>query len=244
MILLLGGTTEGRQLALALAQRGVPLIYSIAGTVRQPDLPVPVPVLSGGFRPFGGLHAYLQSHQIRVVVDATHPYAVKISQTAQQATSCLELPYLRLQRPAWSSQEGDDWLGFERRHDLFAALTGYRRVFLTLGAVSALELGQLRHAELVLLRRAVKIAPATEQDNVLPLQAIGPFLLQSELALMRSSRIEVLVTKNSGGAATAAKLVAARELSIPVLLWNRPPLERGDKFESVGALLEACQRYF
>jgi len=242
MILLLGGTTEGRQLALALWQRGVSLIYSIAGMVRQPDLPVSI--VSGGFRPFGGLQAYLHSHQISLVIDATHPYAVKISQTAQQATSHLELPYLRLQRPAWSPQAGDDWFEFDQRQDLFAALAGYQRIFLTLGAVSAAELSQLRHAELVLLRRAVKIAPAIEQGNVMSLQAIGPFSLESELALMRSQRIEVLVTKNSGGVATVAKLAAARERVMPVLLWNRPLVVRGDEFESVEALLAACQHYF
>jgi len=242
MILLLGGTTEGRQLALELWQRGVSLIYSISGVVRQPDLPVLI--LSGGFRPFGGLQAYLQSHQIRLVIDATHPYAVKISQTAQQATFHLALPYLRLQRPAWSPQKADHWFGFDQRQALFAALADYQRIFLTLGAVSAAELSQLRHAELVLLRRAVKIAPAIEQGNVMSLQAIGPFSLESELALMRSQRIEVLVTKNSGGVATVAKLAAARARVMPVLLWNRPLVVRGDEFESVEALLAACQRYF
>jgi len=242
MILLLGGTTEGRQLAQVLCQQGVELTYSIAGVVRQPELPVPI--LSGGFRPFGGLLAYLRSHKISLLIDATHPYAVKISQTAQQATSHLALPYLRLQRPAWSPEAGDDWFDFDRRQALFAALADYQRIFLTLGAVSAAELNQLRHAELVLLRRAVKIAPAIEQGNVMSLQVIGPFSLESELALMRFHRIEVLVTKNSGGVATVAKLAAARERAMPVLLWNRPPLVRGDEFESVEALLAACQHYF
>ncbi|MDQ7073832.1 MAG: precorrin-6A reductase [Gammaproteobacteria bacterium] len=237
MILLLGGTSEGRILAERFSDAGLKLIYSVAGLVRQPILRVSV--ITGGFTQFGGLQRYLKSHKIRAVVDATHPYALKISATAQQAALQLGLPYLRFQRPEWQPSEQDDWRGYDRLDELFTALQGYRRILFTLGAVAKARLAMLSGADLLLLRRAV--VDHASLANVQNLKAIGPFDLSSELALLRKHRIEVLVSKQSGGEATAAKLEAARVLSIPVCFLNRPrPVAQVDEFESIETLFAVC----
>ncbi|MDQ7017427.1 MAG: precorrin-6A reductase [Gammaproteobacteria bacterium] len=241
MILLLGGTTEGIHLAKVLSGAGIKLMYSVAGLVRQPCLSVPV--ITGGFSSFGGLQHYLKSHKIRAVVDATHPYAVNISATARQAATQLGLPYLRFQRPEWQPSEQDDWRGFDHLDELFTALQGYRRIFFTLGAVAKARLASLSQAQLLLLRRAV--AAPLVLDNVRSLTAIGPFCFEQELALMRDERIEVLVTKNSGGQAGIAKLQAARSLSIPVYVLNRPRhCVEVDVFESIETLFAVCVQRF
>lgn len=105
MILLLGGTGDAVGLARQLAQAGVPLIYSIAGLVRHPDLPVPV--ISGGFSQYGGLEAYLSQQGITGVLDATHPYATNISKAAVQAATSRQIPIWRYLRAGWQAGPGD-----------------------------------------------------------------------------------------------------------------------------------------
>lgn len=222
-LLVLGGTTEGRSLALALHRRELPVIYSLAGLVRETRLACKV--ISGGFSQHGGLDAYIEQHGIQAVLDATHPYAVHISRAAVGAARRRGIPCWRYHRPAWQAQAGDQWYRFPDWTTLIGALADKRAVFLTTGQPTADMLALLSTfpAQRQWLRTAVP--PAHPLPRTMGwVQDIGPFSLENERALLERHRIDALVSKNSGGEATSAKLQAARELKIPVYLLERPTL--------------------
>ncbi|MGB1258027.1 MAG: precorrin-6A/cobalt-precorrin-6A reductase [Thiolinea sp.] len=226
----MGGTGQALQLAQKLLQQGHSLIYSIAGLVRQPDLPCPI--ISGGFTQFGGMAAFIRARKIGLIIDATHPYAAQISQHAVTAAQDCGIPCWRLQRPAWQAVDGDNWSEFVDWEDLLPALHGYERVFLSQGRLSAQQLNALiqhrRPGQQYYLRTAVK--PVLDlPDWIESIQAIGPFSDADELALFRQLKIDALVSKNSGGEMTVAKLRTARELGVPVLFLRRPGLPEADK---------------
>ncbi len=224
-LLLLGGTGPALQLARVLSVRGYNLIYSIAGRVRQPDLACTV--LSGGFTSFGGMAQFVREHKVRLIIDATHPYAAQISQQAALAAEACRLPCWRLQRPAWQAVDGDRWSEFAAWDALLLALRPYSRVFLSQGQLSTQQLAQLsaqrQPGQQFYLRTARPTALALP-PWISPLQAIGPFAYAAEKTLLQRLGIDVLVSKNSGGDMTAGKLRAARELGIAVLLLQRPTL--------------------
>jgi precorrin-6A/cobalt-precorrin-6A reductase len=222
-ILILGGTTQASQLARALAGRDdLSPILSLAGRTQNP-LPVPIPSRSGGFGGVDGLVDYLRANGIDVLIDATHPFAAQMSAHAREATTKTGMPLLVFSRPAWTAGEGDQWTEVADMGAAVAALgDAPRRVFLTQGRLQLAAFAAApQHFYLV---RAID-APA---ERALPpyrkfVSARGPFALEDELALMRDERIEILVSKNSGGDATSAKLLAARKLGVPVVLVARPP---------------------
>lgn len=247
-LLILGGTADARRLAKRLqlnsaGQKRIELdmIYSVAGLVRMPD--VDCTVISGGFSQYGGLRTYIEQMGIEAVLDATHPYAEKMTGTAYAVSQQLGLPYWRFHRAAWQPQEGDHWQPFASWAPLLAALVRFKSVFLTAGQLDEATLARLgdygRQGQRQVLRTAV--APA----HALPasmhwVKAIGPFDLANELALMREHAIDVLVSKNSGGQSTEAKLAAARKLGIPVLMLERPALPAGmPVFEELDQCAEA-----
>lgn len=221
-LLLLGGTSEARALAKRL-HPDVDLISSLAGRVPDPALPVG-PVRIGGFGGVDGLRTYLQDNGITVVVDATHPFAANITANAARACAGLQLPHLVLARPAWPPGDAvvvaDDRQAAQAVKDL-----GCQRVFLTTGRSGT---AAFRASDAWFLIRAVT---APEAD-ALPahheiLLSRGPYDYGNELALLREHCIDALVTKNSGGAMTRAKLDAAQALNIPVIMVDRPPLPDG-----------------
>lgn len=220
-ILILGGTADGRKLTTLLheQQPNLNLIYSVAGLVRKPQ--VPATVISGGFSQFGGMPAYCKQQHIDAIIDVTHPYAINIGASARQTAHDLQLGHWRFLRPAWHPQEEDDWQHFSQRQELIQALTSYERVLLTLGQVSNAELQQLSQVKQIYLRTAVQPNFALPA-NVHWIKAIGPFDLEHELALLKDKHIQVMASKNSGGDATNAKLLACRELSIPIYMLDRP----------------------
>ncbi|EGH00095.1 Cobalt-precorrin-6x reductase [gamma proteobacterium IMCC2047] len=200
-------------------------VYSVAGLVRMPD--VDCEVISGGFSQFGGLQTYIKQQQIDAVLDATHPYAQNMTATASAVTRELNIPYWRFHRAPWQAQEGDHWQQFDSWDALLARLKGFQSVFLTAGQLDEAVVSVLDHygkqGQKQLLRTAVQ--PSHDlPPSMRWVKAIGPFDLENERALMREHQVDVLVSKNSGGKATEAKLAAAREMGIPVLMLKRPEL--------------------
>jgi precorrin-6A/cobalt-precorrin-6A reductase len=222
-VLILGGTAEARELAGRLASwDGLHVVSSLAGRVRDPALPAGE-VRIGGFGGADGLAGWLTAQEVRAVVDATHPFAQRISASAAAASAQTGTPLVSLVRPAWTAREGDIWHQAGSVDDAARLLPGLgRRAFLTTGRQELAAFAPL--AEMWFLIRCVDppsepLPPASEV-----ILARGPYHAGAEAALMRAHRIDVLVTKNSGGELTAGKLQAARDLRIPVVMVRRPPL--------------------
>jgi precorrin-6A/cobalt-precorrin-6A reductase len=221
-ILLLGGTDEARRLAAALAGRdGIHLVSSLAGRVRNPKLPVGE-VHEGGFGGPEGLTAWLTERRIDVVVDATHPFAARMTASAVEATAKVGVPLLILRRPGWQAAPGDDWRwvpSLAAAAELLPELG--ERVFLSTGRRSLPVFADLDG--LWFLARSVDSPEPPLPRRLEVLLSRGPFTVEGELALMREHRVDMLVTKDSGGEMTTAKLLAARELGLPVVIVRRPP---------------------
>ena len=230
-VLVLGGTAEGRRLAERLAADGVPVVSSLAGRVRRPALP-PGEVRVGGFGGPDALAQWLRDERIAAVVDATHPFAAQITAHAVAAAAATGVPLLVVRRPGWAAVPGDAWI---RRPTLAAAAEALddlgERVLLTTGrqGLSAFAgRGEWFLVRLVDGRGGWADTP----DEPLPARCRvvterGPFTVEGETALLREHAIDVVVTKDSGGDATVAKLVAARRLGLPVVVVDRPPLPAG-----------------
>lgn len=223
-LLIFGGTEGARRLAERLVEHPeLAVITSLAGRTSRPEA-IPGALRRGGFGGATGLQAYLAEEQISLAVDATHPFAEVISQNAAKACAALGLPLLRLTRPPWMPQEGDSWVAVVDATAAAAKLPDLgQRVFLTTGHKELAAFAKLDETWFLvrLIDPPKDPLPLKRVDVVL---ARGPFDTASEIALLREHRIEVLVTKNSGGTATAAKLAAARELALPVVMIERPAL--------------------
>lgn len=217
-ILLLGGTSDARRIAGGLIEQGQEVVYSVAGLVRLPTLACAV--ISGGFSQRGGLTNYLKQEQFAAVVDATHPYALKMSATADSSCEQLALPYYRFDRPAWPRRES--WLEFTQMSAMLAALHDVQSALLTTGQLSQGELDLVSQRCQRVIYRTAAAPSATLRDNVTWIKAVGPFDLEAEKALMRTYKIDTLLTKNAGGEATCAKLEAADLLAVQVLMLQRP----------------------
>ena len=235
-VLILGGTTEASAIARALAgdARFRPVL-SLAGRTRAPVQP-PIPWRTGGFGGADGLANYLRAEHVDAVVDATHPYAVRISQNAVLAAAEAGVPHLVILRPAWAAQLGDRWTAVPGMEAAVAALGAQpRRVLLTVGQQ---ELAPFLAApwHLYLVRSVEPPPPALLPIAAQTLTARGPFTEADEYRLIAAERIDVIVTKNSGGTATAAKLAAARALGVEVVMVARPPAPQGTVPDAAAAL--------
>ena len=208
---------------------GLRVTSSLAGRVAGPRLP-PGEVRIGGFGGAAGLTEWLRAHRVDVLIDATHPFAETISFNAARAAATAHVPLLALRRPGWVAGPGDDWHPAGSLTEAAALLPQLgRRVFLTTGRMGLAAFAGPESAGLWFLVRSVD---PPEPGQPVPsrrelLLERGPFALEGERALLSSRRIEVLVTKDSGGAATAPKLAAAREAGIPVVVVRRPPVPEG-----------------
>jgi precorrin-6A/cobalt-precorrin-6A reductase len=222
-VLILGGTGEARRLATALVGEGVDTLSSLAGRVADPRLP-PGEVRLGGFGGAAGLTAWLQAHPVRAMVDATHPFAATMTASAAAAADVTGVPLLRLQRPGWSAGPGDDWRWVDSLEDAAAAVAGFGSVFLSTGRQS---LGAFAGLAARCLVRSVDPPEPPLPSRTTVVLARGPFTVEEELALLDEHGVDVVVTKDSGGPMTAAKLTAARERGVPVVLVRRPPLPPG-----------------
>jgi precorrin-6A/cobalt-precorrin-6A reductase len=242
-VLLLGGTGEARSLAAELHQcTDVEVESSLAGRVSNPALPVGK-VRIGGFGGVDGLTRLLQEQAFDVVIDATHPFAATITANAVRACQALDLPLLVLRRPGWTATAGDDW---HRVADIAEAATAVsalpvERVLLTTGRRDLAAFAADRRHRFVV--RTVDPPSGLVPEQMTLLLSRGPYTVSGERQLMSEHRIQAVVTKDSGGQMTVAKLTAARELRLPVIMVDRPPVppgtETADSVQAAAGWLQA-----
>lgn len=220
-ILILGGTTEARELGVALSGRDFVTTISLAGRTATPAAQ-PVPVRRGGFGGVAGLAEYLRTQQIDFLIDATHPYAQNISANAAAAASRTHTPMLALRRPGWIPVDGDVWIDVAGAEDAARALgAGPRRVFLTVGRQELTPFSAAPQHHYV-IRSVDPVDPPLNLPSAHYILARGPFTASQDRVVLESYCIDAVVAKNSGGEATYGKIAAARALGIPVYMFKRP----------------------
>jgi precorrin-6A/cobalt-precorrin-6A reductase len=237
-VLILGGTQEAFQLAEQLAEMaGVEIISSLAGRTLAPRLP-PGKVRTGGFGGADGLARSLREERITHLVNATHPFAARISANAVVAARAAGVPLLRLLRPAWSPHPDDRWVS--ARDATEAAELCRRaggRIFLTVGSGELDAFAPVRNAHFLV--RMVDVPERLPLHDYHTIAARGPFSLQDELRLLAEHHVDLLVAKNSGGSATYAKIEAARRMELPVVMIERPAIAADPQSPAV-ATVDAC----
>ena len=237
VLLILGGTQEAAELAKKAANLdNIEIKVSLAGRTRQTVASQNSRI--GGFGGVAGLTKYLQSEKIDLLIDATHPFATQISNNAAIAAANIGLPRLMLIRPFWKSLVGDKWIEVENIQAAAAILPNFaRRVFLTIGRQEVSTFAQLENIWF-LMRMIEKPAADILLPKGLLLLEKGPFDRDIERQLLKKHNIDTIVSKNSGGDATYAKIIAARELEVKVVMVKRPMLPQGEVVEDVQAALE------
>ena len=219
-IVILGGTAEARQLASILVADGVDVVSSLAGRVRRPNLP-PGRVRIGGFGGVDGLAKYLQLQPAAALVDATHPFAATISENAVQAASRTGTPLIRLERPGWTDHpRASSWIWVRDAAAARAVADSARRPFLTTGRQSLTEFGPWADRDVLVRLVDPPAKPLPERWTVI--MSRGPYSYSDERQILSEYAIDVLLSKDSGGAHTVAKLDAAGDLGIPVVIIARP----------------------
>ncbi|CCQ75567.1 cobalt-precorrin-6A reductase [Magnetospira sp. QH-2] len=235
-LLIVGGTGEARILA-RIAADAFRVTTSLAGATDDPALPSGE-VRKGGFGGTEGLIRYLDESFIDLVVDATHPYAARISKQVREACIAAGIPRLQLYRPGWERLDSDHWIDVEtwaQAADLLPQ-TG-RRPFLTIGRKNLADFASVTGCQFLVRLLTEPVAPLSlpEYDLI-----IGPPALRAsaEIALMKTHHVDLLISKNSGGDAAMAKIIAARELDLPILTLRRPDPQPGPKSSSVEETLK------
>ena len=221
-VLVLAGSGEAAALCARLVRRpGVDVLASFAGRVRNLRT-LPCPVRVGGFGGIEGLTTELRSSGCRVLVDATHPFAAQMGAHAVAAADDAGVPRLRLLRPAWVAEPDDRWIEVGSMAEAVSAVSalGVPSVFLALGRNELDEFASLDVHYVVRSIDAPTSLPLRDAEVVL---GRGPFSIDDEVELLRGRRVGVVVSRNSGGEAASAKLVAAQEVGIPVVMIDRPP---------------------
>lgn len=219
-VLILGGTTEASTLVKGLDPR-IDATLSLAGRTSAPKRE-PVRTRIGGFGGPEGLAVWIAENRIEAVIDATHPFAARIGRNAALACERTGVALLAIRRPAWERRPGDRWTEVETMVEAALALGETpRRVFLTIGR---LEVGAFATAPQhdYVVRAIEPIGDALPVPRLTEIAARGPFDEAAEAAFLAERRIEILVTKNSGGPATYGKIAAARALGLPVVIVRRP----------------------
>jgi precorrin-6A/cobalt-precorrin-6A reductase len=236
-ILILGGTTQARELAERLAKcANLEVIVSLAGRTKSPA-PQPVPVRTGGFGGVAGLAKYLGEERIDALVDATHPYANIISANAAAAARQAGVALITFRRPPWRAVAGDRWTEVLDVADAVHRLGERpRRVFVTLGRT---ELAPLSRApqHFYLIRSVDPVEPPLPLPRVNYVTDRGPFSAADDRALMSAHAIDAVIAKNSGGTATYGKIAAARALGIDVIMLRRPAPPDAPAVETVDEVI-------
>ena len=230
-ILILGGTGDAVKLAAKLATvPEIEVISSLAGRTRKPAALVGQ-VRIGGFGGATGLANYLQENSIDVLIDATHPCAGQITCNGAIASQLANIPHLMLVRPQWEKVRGDNWIEVESVEAAAQAIPELvKRVLITSGRQQLEPFLQRSH--IWYLMRSID-PPDIELPNSKVLLDRGPFNLEQERQLLQDYQIEAIVSKNSGGSATYAKIIAARELDVPVVMVQRPARPEGEKVNDI-----------
>lgn len=220
-------------LAAELTERGVRVVSSLAGRVANPRLPLGE-VRVGGFGGPDGLARYLADNRVTAVVDATHPFAEHIGASAAKAASAAKVPLLRLERPGWQAGPGDEWHWVGSLEEAATKITELgERIFLTSGRQGLAAFAGC--TEQWFLARCVDPPGPPLPPKIEIMLDRGPYDVPGETTLLRDHRIDVLVTKDSGGTMTTAKLVAARQRGIPVVVIQRPERPETRTVEDVAA---------
>ncbi|HMF53005.1 MAG TPA: cobalt-precorrin-6A reductase [Edaphobacter sp.] len=240
-VLILGGTGEASELARRLAdQSDLSIVSSLAGRVNQPKIPEG-PVRIGGFGGVDGLISFLQNERIGAVIDATHPFAARISASAELACNRLGLPLIVFSRVPWAKQEADRWhVVLDTRSAAAYVAQTPGRVFLAIGRQQLDTFAACSNAWFLI--RAIDPPDVSLPPNTKLILERGPFHLEHELQLLRDHAIEYIVSKNSGGPATYAKIEAARLLGIPVVMVERPQKHSVPSINSVDGVLATLNR--
>jgi precorrin-6A/cobalt-precorrin-6A reductase len=233
-ILILGGTAEARALAAELHGTGRDVLTSLAGRVREPAMP-PGRVQIGGFGGVDGLAWFLRTAGISAMVDATHPFAAQIGANAAAAAALTGVRLLRLERPGWTGHpRSAEWTWVADPAAARAAAEVYVRPFLTTGRQSLPAF--LAWADRPVLARVVDPPEVPVPERWTLITSRGPYDYPAERRLMSEFGVDVLLTKDSGGSSTVAKIDAAGDLGIPVVIIARPGQQAG---ASVGTVTEA-----
>jgi len=239
-ILILGGTREARELAGYLEEDArYHVITSLAGRTAAPN-EVTGEIRSGGFGGVEGLMEFTRKKRIALIVDATHPFAVQISANAADAGARTGIPCLRLERAPWAERKGDNWTHMTDIKAAARAIPQGARALVTVGRQEVAPFFARR--DIRVLARMIEPPEFDVPDNAEVLLARPPFSLKRERALLEAKRIEVLVSKNSGGDATYTKIEAARALGLPVIMIARPDRASPAAASCVGEILSLIGR--
>jgi precorrin-6A/cobalt-precorrin-6A reductase len=238
-ILILGGTAEARELAAALVADGLDVTSSLAGRVNSPNLPLGR-VRVGGFGGAHGLAEYLRGQQVAAVVDATHPFAARISANALQAADRAHTPLVRLERPGWRAHpRAGSWTWVADAAAARAAAEFACRPFLTTGRQSLPDFHAWANREVLV--RLVEQPAAPLPERWILIMSRGPYGYDGERQILTTHSIDVLITKDSGGTHTVAKLDAAGDLGIPVVIVARPERPQVPHLETVAEAIAWCR---
>ncbi len=235
--LILGGTSDANLLADAAARAGLDAIYSYAGRTRAP-ISQSLPSRVGGFGGANGLAEYVRREGITHVVDATHPFAAEISSNAVAACEATGTPLIALERAPWAKAAGDNWIEVADITSAAAALPENRaRVFLAIGRrhIAAFSIKPQHTYTLRFVDPPDGPLPFPDVDVIV---SRGPFNLAGELEMMRARGIEWIVARNSGGTGARAKIDAARELGLRIVMLTRPELPERPRAESVAEVMQ------
>jgi len=220
-ILLLGGTAEGYALAEYLVRTSANIITSLAGRTKNPRLPAGQ-VRIGSFGGVDGLTDYLRREDIRLVIDATHPFATQISANTIAAASQTGISLLRLERPSWQQQEGDNWIDAATPEEAAAVIPEGARIFLAIGR-QYLAAFSHRH-DLCFVARMLELPAMIPPFRTLQIILGKPENTEDESRFLMENRIGCIVCRNSGGKASYSKIIAARQLGLPVIMIGRRPI--------------------
>jgi precorrin-6A/cobalt-precorrin-6A reductase len=237
-ILILGGTEEARQLANQLVSMGHEIVTSYAGRTSDPDLPQGE-IRVGGFGGPRGLADYLLNNAIQRLVDATHPYSVQMAANAVEAAKYTSIPLVRLVRPPWKEPQYAFWHHVRNVQEAAAGLPKGARVLLTVGH-TGLETF-LARSDCSFVVRSIEPPERELPVHAQSLIARPPFFIGAETDLMRNEGITHLITKNSGGVQTEAKLKAAQQLRLAVVMIARPELPPAHEVPTVGRAIAALK---
>lgn len=234
-LLLLAGTREAQEIARALAENGSSVIASLAGVTRAP-INLGVETRRGGFGGEDGFRAEVMTRGVTAVLDATHPFAHRISNRTARLCAEIGLPYCQLLRPEWQAEEGDFWTLVEREEDVAAFVKPDQTVFLATGRQTLDRFSNLSHAQIICRQIDPPDGPFPFANGSF-LIGRPPFPVEKEVELFKSLGVDWLVVKNAGGHASKSKLIAARELGIDVAMIARPPQPDGTKVSTVADAL-------
>ena len=232
-LLLLAGTREARDIARALSRDGIAAVGSLAGVTRAPEK-LSLPMRVGGFGGASGFVAYVKSHNISAVLDATHPFAARISERTARLCAELDIPYCQFLRPPWPLEPG--WISLGREEELAAHVSSGDIVFLATGRQTLARFSNLVDVQVICRQIEPPEEPFPFPNGRFHI-ARPPFSTDDEQRLFRELGVNWVVAKNAGGETSRTKLYAASALGLKVALIERPPQPEGAKAASIDACL-------